>query len=126
LYLKHLSLLNFRNYTHLEIDLPRGMVILHGDNAQGKTNLMEAVYLLSIAKSFRAANEREVVNRQVAQEQGQALVAGFFQARDEALDVRIGFQCLPSASATGSSGAVDSIRSANGSVSTAALRPHLR
>lgn len=119
MYLKHLSLLNFRNYTHLEIDLPRGMVVLHGDNAQGKTNLMEAAYLLSIAKSFRAANEREVVNRQAAREQGQALVAGLFQTRDETLDVRIGFQCFPSAGPVDGEYQVRKRVRVNGSTTTA-------
>lgn len=119
MYLKHLSLLNFRNYTHLEIDLPRGMVVFHGDNAQGKTNLMEAAYLLSIAKSFRAANEREVVNRQAAREQGQALVAGLFQTRDETLDVRIGFQCFPSASPVDREYQVRKRVRVNGSTTTA-------
>ena len=94
MYLQHLTLLNFRSYRQLDMDLPRGPVVLHGDNAQGKTNFLEAVYLLSIAKSFRADNERQVVNQEGAYIEGQAMVAGRFQARDEALDVRVGFQCL--------------------------------
>jgi len=74
--------------------MPRGPVVLHGDNAQGKTNFLEAVYLLSIAKSFRADNERQVVNHEGARNEGQAMVAGRFQTREDPLEVRVGFQCL--------------------------------
>ena len=63
MYLQHLTLLNYRNYRQLDVEMPRGPVVLHGDNAQGKTNFLEAVYLLSIAKSFRADNEREVLTQ---------------------------------------------------------------
>lgn len=94
MYLKHLSLLNFRSYRHLELELTRGPVVIHGDNAQGKTNLLEAVYLLSIAKSFRADNDRQVVNWEAARAEGQALVGGIFQGRGETLQLRVGFQCL--------------------------------
>lgn len=58
----HLSLTNFRNYTHLELDFPPGIVLLQGDNAQGKTNLLEAIYFLSRVRSPRTSVERELVN----------------------------------------------------------------
>jgi len=58
----HLSLTNFRNYSRLELDLPPGVVLLEGDNAQGKTNLLEAVYYLSRARSPRTSVDRELVN----------------------------------------------------------------
>lgn len=62
MYISHLSLKNFRNYTTQEIDLPRGAIVLCGDNAQGKTNLLEAIYLLATSKSHRASVDRELVN----------------------------------------------------------------
>ncbi len=58
----HLSLTNFRNYARLELDLPMGVTLLHGDNAQGKTNLLEAIYFLSHIRSPRATNDRELMN----------------------------------------------------------------
>jgi DNA replication and repair protein RecF len=61
-YVSHLNLANFRNYDSLEIDLPAGPVVLCGDNAQGKTNLLEAIYLLATSKSPRASADRELVN----------------------------------------------------------------
>jgi DNA replication and repair protein RecF len=60
--ISHLSLTNFRNYARLELDFPAGVVILQGDNAQGKTNLLEAIYLLSRLRSPRTSTERELVN----------------------------------------------------------------
>ncbi|MHB1004151.1 MAG: DNA replication/repair protein RecF [Chloroflexota bacterium] len=62
MYLSHLSLENFRNYARLEIDLQAGASVLLGDNAQGKTNLLEAIYFLATTKSFRASSDREVIN----------------------------------------------------------------
>jgi DNA replication and repair protein RecF len=43
MYLKHLSLTNFRNFARLDIDLPRRAVLLVGNNAQGKTSVLEAI-----------------------------------------------------------------------------------
>ncbi len=62
MYISHLSLTNFRNYATQEIDLPAGAVVLCGDNAQGKTNFLEAIYLLATSKSPRASAHRELVN----------------------------------------------------------------
>ncbi len=60
--LLHLSLTNFRNYTRLELDFPPGVILLQGDNAQGKTNLLEAIYYLSRMHSPRTSTDRELVN----------------------------------------------------------------
>lgn len=62
MFIEHLSLTNFRNYSHLELDLPPSAVVLLGDNAQGKTNLLEAIYLLATARSHRGAAERELIS----------------------------------------------------------------
>ena len=95
MYLSHLSLTNFRNFLQLELDLPQGVVVFFGGNAQGKTSLLEAIYLLAIARSFRAEHEHEVVNWGVAKAEGTALVAGSIEKRREKLAVRIGYQCIP-------------------------------
>ncbi len=58
----HLSLTNFRNYCRLELDLPRGITVLTGANAQGKTNLLEAIYYLSRIHSPRTTSDRELIN----------------------------------------------------------------
>jgi len=60
--LRRLSLTNFRNYIRLEVELPPGVVVLMGDNAQGKTNLLEAIYYLALSRSPRTSLDRELVN----------------------------------------------------------------
>jgi DNA replication and repair protein RecF len=58
----HLSLTNFRNYVRLEIDLDPEANVVVGENAQGKSNLLEAIYCLATTKSFRAGSDRELIN----------------------------------------------------------------
>lgn len=60
--IQHLSLANFRNYTRLELDLPSRVTVLQGENAQGKSNLLEAVYLLATSRSPRTGAESELIN----------------------------------------------------------------
>ncbi len=62
MYLSQLSLHEFRNYTQLDLSLGRGLFLFYGENAQGKTNLLEAITLLATGNSFHAASDREVVN----------------------------------------------------------------
>lgn len=62
MHLNRLSLTNFRNYTRLELSLPDRLLILQGANAQGKTNLLEAIHLLATGRSPRAVAEREIIN----------------------------------------------------------------
>lgn len=62
MYCAHLSLVNFRNYSRLELDLPPTIAVIVGDNAQGKSNLLEAIYYLATTKSFRATSDRELIN----------------------------------------------------------------
>src|SRR5512136_3181747 len=60
--LTHLSLTNFRNFTRLDLDVPGGTVMLVGDNAQGKTSLLEAIYFLATMTSFHASSDRQLIN----------------------------------------------------------------
>jgi len=61
-YLKRLSLTNFRNFTRLDMDVPRRSVLLVGDNAQGKTSVLEAIYFLAALTSFQTNADRQMVN----------------------------------------------------------------
>ena len=92
MYLSHLTLSNFRNLVELELELPPGVVVFFGPNAQGKTTLLEAVYLLALARSFRAENEREVLNFQAAADGGQALVGGTVEKKGERVQIFVGYQ----------------------------------
>lgn len=59
--IEHLSLQNFRNYEHAELNFKEGVNLLYGDNAQGKTNLLEALYVAATTRSFRGAKDREMI-----------------------------------------------------------------
>lgn len=56
-----LTLRNVRNIHAADITLAPGLTVVHGANGQGKTNLLEAIYLLAIGKSYRTANERDLI-----------------------------------------------------------------
>jgi DNA replication and repair protein RecF len=68
MWLKRLALTHFRSYSRLGLELPPGVVVLHGANGQGKTNLLEAVYVLATTKSPRAGGDRELVSWQALSE----------------------------------------------------------
>ncbi len=61
MYIESLELKNYRNYECLCIDFDRGTNILFGDNAQGKTNILEAVYLAGTTKSHRGSKDKELI-----------------------------------------------------------------
>ena len=56
-----LSLTNFRNYEEQEIEFGSGINIIYGDNAQGKTNILEAVHMFSMGKSNRTSRDSELI-----------------------------------------------------------------
>ena len=60
--IKSLELADFRNYNSLEIHFSNGTNILYGKNAQGKTNILEAIYLSSTTKSHRGTKDRDIIN----------------------------------------------------------------
>jgi len=62
MYLKHLSLTNFRSFARLDIDIPQRVVLLTGANAQGKTSVLEAIYFLAAFTSFQTHVDRQIVN----------------------------------------------------------------
>ena len=62
MYLKHLSLTNFRSLTRLDMEIPRRAVLLVGENAQGKTSVLEAIYFLAAFTSFQTHVDRQIVN----------------------------------------------------------------
>jgi DNA replication and repair protein RecF len=62
MYLKHLSLTNFRSLARLDLELPRRAVVLVGSNAQGKTSVLEAIYFLAAFTSFQTHADRQIVN----------------------------------------------------------------
>ena len=59
--IKSLELADFRNYRELNISFDEGTNILYGNNAQGKTNILEAIYLSGTTKSHKGSKDREMV-----------------------------------------------------------------
>jgi DNA replication and repair protein RecF len=62
MYLSHIILHDFRNFKRLDLPLGRGLSLFYGENAQGKTNLLEAIAMLATSNSFHATSDREVIN----------------------------------------------------------------
>lgn len=60
--IKSLELQDYRNYSSLNISFDKGTNILYGDNAQGKTNILEAIFLSATTKSHKGSKDRDIVN----------------------------------------------------------------
>lgn len=56
-----LKLQNFRNYNELSLDFNKDINIIYGNNAQGKTNILESIFVTSIGKSFRTNKDKELI-----------------------------------------------------------------
>ena len=59
--IKNLKLRNFRNYKDLSIDFGPDVSVLFGENGQGKTNILEAVYLCSCLRSHRTSKDKDLI-----------------------------------------------------------------
>jgi DNA replication and repair protein RecF len=94
--LTSLELANFRSYRELDLTLPAGLTIAHGTNGAGKSNLLEAAYLLAIGKSYRASVERELVAWEAAAAGGQAIIGGRVIRVDGEVELRVGLDCAGS------------------------------
>ncbi len=56
-----LKIQNFRNYKELELDFNKNINVIYGDNAQGKTNILESIYVSALGKSFRTNKDKELI-----------------------------------------------------------------
>ena len=61
MWITRITLTNFRNYRQLDLCPPPHVAVFQGDNAQGKTNLLEAIHMLATTKSHRASSDRELI-----------------------------------------------------------------
>ena len=59
--IKSLELSDYRNYESLLINFDKGTNILYGDNAQGKTNILEAIYMSATTKSHKLSKDKEII-----------------------------------------------------------------
>ena len=81
--IKSADLENYRNYAGLHLDFGDGVHVFYGDNAQGKTNLLEALYLSATNRSYRGAKDKDLIR--FGEEEGHIRV--FAERRD--LEIRI-------------------------------------
>lgn len=91
--IRYLSLTNFRNYTRLELTLPQQPLLVHGGNAQGKTSLLEAIYLLATGSSPIASSDRQLIKWQ-AEEEGMpyARVRAEVERADRVLELDVALE----------------------------------
>ena len=62
MHITKVKLRNFRNYDNQEIDFYKNVNVFYGDNAQGKTNILEAIFVCALGKSFRTNIDKELIN----------------------------------------------------------------
>ncbi len=61
MYVKNLELKDYRNYSNLSMEFHKGINILYGDNAQGKTNILEALYICGTTKSHKGSKDKDII-----------------------------------------------------------------
>ena len=59
--IKAIEFENFRNYENFKIEFPSGVSVIYGENGQGKTNILEAVYMCGLGKSHRKSRDEEMI-----------------------------------------------------------------
>jgi len=87
LYIDQLVLKNYRNYEEASLELSPKLNIFIGDNAQGKTNLLESIYVTGFGKSFRTSRDKDLVR--MGEEQAQIRVHGEKAYTDVTVDFRL-------------------------------------
>ena len=85
MWINNIKLSNFRNYNKKEINLHENINVFYGENAQGKTNIIESIFLCSIGKSFRTNKEKELIKFN----EENALVEINFQKSDRDGNIKI-------------------------------------
>lgn len=87
MYIKDLHLTNYRNYQDLQLSFADKVNVIIGENAQGKTNLMEAIYVLAFSKSYRTSRDKELVQW----EQNYAKIKGTVFKRNQTFPMEMQF-----------------------------------
>ena len=87
MYIKYLKLKNYRNYNELYLELNPKVNVFIGDNAQGKTNILESIYYCSIGKSHRTSKDKELIKW----DKGETLISVYVSKErlDKKIDVKI-------------------------------------
>ncbi len=85
MYIEKIKLTNFRNYKQLDLNLNKNINIIYGNNAQGKTNILESIFLCSFGKSFRTSKEKEMIKFN----EKNSIVEIFYQKKDRNGKIKI-------------------------------------
>ena len=85
MYIEKIKLTNFRNYKQLDLNLNKNINIIYGNNAQGKTNILESIFLYSFGKSFRTSKEKEMIKFN----EKNSIVEIFYQKKDRNGKIKI-------------------------------------
>ena len=88
MWIKNIKLKNFRNYNYEQINLEKNINIFYGENAQGKTNIIEAIFLSSMGKSFRAKKDKEMIKLS----ENKAMIEILFNKKDRDGKIKIELQ----------------------------------
>lgn len=83
--IKSIELSNYRNYEHLDINFDEGTNILYGDNAQGKTNILEAAYVSGTSKSHKGSRDKDMIRF----EQNEAHIKTIVEKQDREYQIDI-------------------------------------
>ena len=88
MWINKIKINNFRNYNNEEINLNKNINVFYGENAQGKTNIIEAIFLCSMGKSFRAKQDKEMIK---LNENNSIVEIEFFKSdRDGKIKIQLG------------------------------------
>lgn len=87
MHIRHLQLKNYRNYEEVSVDFDPGVNILYGENANGKTNLIEAINMAATSKSHRLSKDSEIIR--LGQEDGHIHLAFIKDGIDETIDMHL-------------------------------------
>ena len=85
MWINEINLINFRNYKNKNIKLTPNVNLFYGENAQGKTNIIESIFLSSIGKSFRTNNDKELIKFN----EENSIIEIFFQKSDRDGKIKI-------------------------------------
>ena len=89
MWVKNLSIENFRNFNRLDVALENSVNIVYGDNANGKTNLIEAIHFCAVGSSQRAGHDRELIRFGEEEAHLQAVVDHFDISAQRCIDVHL-------------------------------------
>lgn len=90
--LRQLSLVNFRSYSNLDLELTPGLTTITGENGQGKSNLLEAIYFLAIGKSYRASVEKDLIYWHADFTDAYSIIAAGIERKEGLVNIRIGLK----------------------------------